>query len=127
MLPRDREFVRIIGPALEPVMHFFYREATSCAEKKADKGKPMNSFKRACESLVIAAETSESREPAEASFDDPSARKKDKAFSGFLEFDHFKHDAVLLCVPGELFSGIALINPGELNQTNQIQIPKPSA
>ena len=75
----------------------------------------MNSFKRACESLVIAAETSESREPAEASFDDPSARKKDKAFSGLLEFDHFKLDAVLFCVPGGLFSGIALINPGELN------------
>jgi hypothetical protein len=53
--------------------------------------------------------------PGEGSFDDPSAWQENEAALGFGEFDDFERYAVLCCGIIGSFSGISLIDEGEVD------------
>ena len=75
----------------------------------------MNPFESSCETFIIAAQSSETREPSEAAFNNPPPGKQNKAFPGLLKFNHLKLDSMLVCIFGGLLSGIALVNPSQSN------------
>lgn len=66
-------------------------------------------------SLVILDKPSEPGGPREGSFDDPSTRQENEPTLGLRQFDDFELDAV----PGRrllsTFTGIALVDPGDLD------------
>ena len=81
------------------------------------EGDEVEAFERGVESFVVSGETSESRCPGEAPFDDPSARQEDEAAFGQWVLDHFEPYAVLLCGLGGIGSGIALVDIGQLDRS----------
>jgi hypothetical protein len=65
--------------------------------------------------FIITGKSSESRNPAKASLNDPSSGKEHKASFGLRELDHLEHDAMGRgSLPGILFR-IALICKGNLH------------
>jgi hypothetical protein len=76
----------------------------------------MKTFEGGVEPFVVSGESSEASSPCEASLNDPSSGQQHKASFGHGVLDHFEPQAVLLCGRGGVWSGVALIDVGQLNR-----------
>lgn len=96
-------------------MHLYQCEPTGSAEGQAYKSEPMNALERLRQTFVVTTKSSESREPPEASFNDPSTRQQYRTSLGLGKFDNLKINTVGLGILSGLFACASLVDVSNLD------------